>query len=68
MPADEDAHEPLLPPAVELVGAVETVVDRVEVDVLVEVEVDELDAVGVVAGIVLVPVPAEESSPRATAA
>jgi hypothetical protein len=58
----------LLPPAVELVGAVVTVVERVDVDVLVDVEVDELDVVGVVAGIVLVPVPAEESSPWATAA
>jgi hypothetical protein len=58
----------LLPPAVVLVGAVVTVVDRVVV-----VLVDELDVVGlvvgvVVAGVVLVPVPAEESSPRATAA
>ncbi len=60
----------MLPPAVELVGAVVTVVDRADVLVVV---VDELDDVGavvgaVVAGVVLVPVPAEEPSPRATAA
>jgi hypothetical protein len=60
----------LLPPAVVLVGAVVTVVDSVDVLVVV---LDELDVVGlvvgvVVAGVVLVPVPAEESSPRATAA
>jgi hypothetical protein len=58
----------LLPPAVELVGAVVTVVDRVDVLVVV----DELDVglvAGVaVAGVVPVPVPAEEPSPRATAA
>jgi hypothetical protein len=58
----------LLPPAVELVGAFVTVVDRVDVLVVV----DELDVglvVGVaVPGVVLVPVPAEEPSPRATAA
>jgi hypothetical protein len=56
----------LLPPAVELVGAVVTVVDRVDVLVLV----DELD-VGLLVGVTVagvVPVPAEEPSPRATAA
>jgi hypothetical protein len=47
------------------VGAVETVVDRVDGVVVV---VDEFDVVGVVViGVVLVPVPAEES-PRAIAA
>jgi hypothetical protein len=56
----------LVPPAVEPVGAVVTVVDGV--DVLVDVEVDELDDVGVVAGVVLVPVPAEGLSPWTTAA
>jgi hypothetical protein len=54
----------LLPPAVGLVGAVETVVEPVDVDVLVDVEV----VVGEVAGLVLVPVPAEEWSSWATAA
>jgi hypothetical protein len=58
----------LLPPAVGLLGAVDTVVDRVD-GVLVVVP-DELDVVGLVAGVVLVlvPVPAEEASPRTTAA
>jgi hypothetical protein len=50
------------------VGAVDTVVDRV--DGVLVVVLDELDVVGVVAGVVLVlvPVPAEEASPRTTAA
>ncbi|HEX2307723.1 MAG TPA: hypothetical protein VHI14_05350 [Jatrophihabitantaceae bacterium] len=56
----------MLPPAVVLVGAVVTVVDRVDVLVVV---LDELDVVGLVVGVVVAGVVlAEESSPRATAA